>query len=134
LKCKNGHEFPSGGGLQAEFCPTCGARVRASHPFALGVALGFGASVWVSALELLGTSYTFYTADTPVAWALLLAAAPAVLVLTGGTGAAYLKFRYGNIVGLGRVVWGSVPMVVMFAILWAFVLIFLSLFACVGTC
>ena len=105
-----------------------------AHPFALGVALGFGAAVLVSALELLGSSYTFYSADTSVASVILLAAIPSVLVLTGGIGAAFLKVRYGNSLGIGRVVWGSVPAVVVFTILWAVLLFFIALISCVGAC
>ena len=107
-----------------------------AHPFLLGVALGFGASILVSALELLGSNYTLSTPDTSVASAILLAAIPSVLVLTEGLGAAFLKVRYGNTLGVGRVLWGSVPVVVLFTILWAVLLLFIALIAgCgAGTC
>jgi hypothetical protein len=105
-----------------------------AHPFVLGVALGFGASVLVSALELLGAGYTLYSADTSVGWVILLAAFPSALLLTGGMGAAFLGVRYGNSLGIGRVVWGSVPVVIVFSILWAVLLFFIALISCVGAC
>jgi hypothetical protein len=98
-----------------------------AHPFILGVALGFGASILVSTLELLGSSYTLYRADPSVAWALLLGAIPAVFILTGGLGAALLKARYGNTLGIWRIVLGSVPVVVQFTILWSILLLFVGL-------
>ena len=107
-----------------------------AHPFLMGAALGFGASVLISALEFVGSSYTLNTPDASVALAILLAAIPSVLVLTGGLGAAILKASYGNTLGVGRVLWGSVPVVVVFTILWAILLFFIALIAgCgAGTC
>ena len=107
-----------------------------AHPFLLGAALGFGASILVSALELLGSRYTLSTPDTSLAWAILLAAIPSVFILTGGVGAAFLKVRFGNTLGVGSVGWGSVPVVVVFTILWAVLLFFIALIAgCgAGTC
>ena len=107
-----------------------------AHPFLLGVALGFGASILVSVLEFLGSGYTLNTPDAFVAFAILLAAIPSVFVLTGGLGAAFLKAKYGNTLGVGRVVWGSVPVVVVFTILWSILLFFIALIAgCgAGTC
>ncbi len=136
MRCKRGHEVPFEGRLPAELCPTCGARVRMAHPFVLGVALGFGASILVSVLELLGSSYTFYSADSSVAWAALLAAIPSVFILTGGFGAAFLKAQYGNTLGVGRIVLGSVPVVIVFTMLWAVLLLFIALIAScgAGTC
>jgi len=107
-----------------------------AHPFVLGVVLGFGASILVSYLELLGSSYTLFNADPSIGWAILLASIPSVFILTGGFGAIFLKARYGNTMGVGRIILGSLPVVVVFFILWSFLLIMFSLIAScgAGTC
>ena len=102
-----------------------------AHPLALGILLGFGTSILVSWLELLGSSYTFYRADPTVALVILLASIPSVFALTAGLGAVFLRSRYGNTLGLGIITEGAIIPVAVFFVLWA---VLLFLFALIAGC
>ncbi len=106
-------------------CPDCGVRVRASHPFLLGVLLGFGASILVSTIEILTLGY-FINADATIVFLILFASIPSVFLLSAGFGVVVLKRLYGNIVGLDRIVLGTVPVFVVFFFLWSVFLIILA--------
>jgi hypothetical protein len=129
-RCRNGHPVHREGEGFPTFCPTCGIRLSAAHPLLLGVLTGFGASILVSALELSMLSYAINTNST-LGLVILVGAIPLVFVFSGGIGAAYLRLRYGNMNGLGQVLLGTFPVVILFTILWgAFLLLAAMMISC----
>jgi len=106
-----------------------------AHPLILGVLVGLGAAVLVSALEFWMLGYTINT-NSALGPLLLLAAIPLVFILSGDIGTAYLRRQYGNTIGLGKILLGTLPIVIVFTILWGFFLLLLALlYSCgAGTC
>jgi hypothetical protein len=129
LVCKNGHLVATEGGAAADFCPTCGIKLQEAHPFAVGALFGFVSSMIVSTLELLSLNYSVDSSAGPL---ILVGAVPGVFVLSAGLGAAYLRKRYGNTIGIGRILYGTIPVFVMFFLLWIGVLFALALVASCG--
>lgn len=90
----------------------------------------------VSFLEFWALQYTINTPDATMAALVLLAAIPSVFILSSGMGIVYLKARYGNAKGVEKVVLGTLPVVIVFLLLWGFLLFILAiLFSCAaGPC
>ena len=101
----------------------------------LGLLVGLGSAVLVSVFEFWILGYAIST-NSALGLLLLVAAIPLVFLVSGGIGTAYLRSRYGNTVGLGKILLGTLPMVIVFTILWGFLLLLLAiLYSCgAGMC
>ena len=131
-RCKNGHLVQREGNHYPVYCASCGVRFRAKHPSLLGVLTGFCASILVSAIEFSTLSYTMSTNST-MGLVVLLGAIPLVFLFSGGIGAVYLKGRYGNMEGVGQILLGTLPVVILFTMLWGVFLLFLAILYSCGT-
>ncbi len=132
LRCRNGHQVPSHD-FEPDHCPTCGVPLSSKHPMIVGLLFGAVACVAVSGLELALIPYVNYAAPA-VGLGILVSAVPLVFALSYGLGAAYFKARFNNKAGLGSVVLGTVPVFVLFLLLWLGLLFALALASCGPEC
>ncbi len=131
ILCKNNHVVHLNESDAPKRCPVCSVRMRAAHPFLMGIGVGFLVCVLVSLLELSLLSWIDYSAWGPV---VLFGAIPLVFLAAGTVGGAYMKARYGNFRGIGSYLTGVGGMVVLFGVLWFLFLILVSIMMCLPDC
>ena len=132
ILCKNNHVVHLNESDAPKRCPVCSVRMRAAHPFLMGIGVGFLAVVLVSLLELSLLSWIDYSA-----WGPCGPFRRDTSRVSGGRDcrrSLHERAGYGNFRGIGSYLTGVGGMVVLFGVLWFLFLILVSIMMCLPDC